>query len=90
MGSELLVACRGARTSMSVAPASKNREVVKSSKGGQSETVRVGVLGASGYTGSEVRVQRISALSVFGFTCIIWQPYSSIIVVMSCKLGSVG
>ncbi|XP_024364146.1 probable N-acetyl-gamma-glutamyl-phosphate reductase, chloroplastic [Physcomitrium patens] len=67
MGSELLVACRGARTSMSVAPASKNREVVKSSKGGQSETVRVGVLGASGYTGSEI-IRLLATHPVFKVT----------------------
>ena len=54
VGSELLVGCRGSRTGMTVTSAPKSREAVKSSKGDESETVRVGVLGASGYTGSEV------------------------------------
>lgn len=58
MGSELLVVNRGARTRMAVTSAPKNREITKSSDFDQSETVRVGVLGASGYTGSEVRIRR--------------------------------
>jgi len=37
-----------------------NLEAVKTSKGGQSPTVRVGVLGASGYTGSEVLKPKLS------------------------------
>uniref|UniRef100_A0A7I4FUW3 Probable N-acetyl-gamma-glutamyl-phosphate reductase, chloroplastic n=1 Tax=Physcomitrium patens TaxID=3218 RepID=A0A7I4FUW3_PHYPA len=53
VGSELLVVNRGARTRMAVTSAPKNREITKSSDFDQSETVRVGVLGASGYTGSE-------------------------------------
>ena len=40
--------------SMTVTSAPLNREAVKFSKTDHSETVRVGVLGASGYTGSEV------------------------------------
>jgi hypothetical protein len=54
VGSEVLVGCGGARTRMTVTSAPKNRAAVKASKSDESETVRVGVLGASGYTGSEV------------------------------------
>ena len=54
VGSELLASCGGSKTRMTVTSAPKNRAAVKSSKSDESETVRVGVLGASGYTGSEV------------------------------------
>lgn len=62
VGSELLVACRGSRTSMTVTSAPKTREEVKSSRGDERETVRVGVLGASGYTGSEVLGKLMNAV----------------------------
>ncbi|XP_024381902.1 probable N-acetyl-gamma-glutamyl-phosphate reductase, chloroplastic [Physcomitrium patens] len=67
VGSELLVVNRGARTRMAVTSAPKNREITKSSDFDQSETVRVGVLGASGYTGSEI-IRLLATHPVFKVT----------------------
>ena len=52
--SESLAGSKGHRISMTATSAPRNREAVKSSKGDQKEIIRVAVLGASGYTGSEV------------------------------------
>lgn len=52
--SESLAGSKGHRISMTATSAPRNREAVKFSEGDQKETIRVAVLGASGYTGSEV------------------------------------
>ncbi|KAG0608608.1 hypothetical protein M758_8G119000 [Ceratodon purpureus] len=67
VGGEFGASCGGSRTRMTVTSAPKNRAAVKSSKGDESETLRVGVLGASGYTGSEI-IRLLATHPVFKVT----------------------